>query len=92
MFISFSGKLAKVKESEIETMKRLSAYCQEIELVQSDIKIGEKRKVSYGPLSGYECEVVSYKGKDRILARIESLRQDIMADVPRECLVGETVF
>jgi transcription antitermination factor NusG len=92
MFISFSGKLAKVKDSEIETMKRLIAYCQEIELVQSDIKIGEKRRVSYGPLSGYECEVISYKGKDRVLARIESLRQDIMADVPRGCLVGESIF
>jgi transcription antitermination factor NusG len=92
MFISFGGKLAKVKESEIETMKRLIAYCHQIELAQSEIKIGERRKVMFGPLSGYECEVVSYKGKDRIVARIESLRQDILAEVPRECLVGESVF
>jgi transcription antitermination factor NusG len=91
MFIGFSGKLAMVKESEIETIKQLIANCREIELVQSDIRIGEKRKVRFGPLAGYEGEVISYKGKDRIIVRIESLRQDIMAVVPVECFVGEGI-
>jgi transcription antitermination factor NusG len=92
MFISFGGRLAMVKDSEIETIKQLIAHCHEVELVQSDIKIGEKRKILFGPLSGYDCEAVSYKGKDRIMVRIESLRQDIMAEVPVECLMGESVF
>jgi hypothetical protein len=35
---------------------------------------------------------VSYRGKDKIVVRIESLRQNIMAEVPRECLVGEDVL
>jgi transcription antitermination factor NusG len=91
-FIGFGEKLAMVKDSEIETIKQLIANCREIELVQSDIKIGEKRKLMFGPLSGYDCEVVSYKGKDKIMARIASLRQDIMAEVPVDCLVGETGF
>jgi transcription antitermination factor NusG len=88
-FISFGGKMAIVKDSEIETIRQLITNCKEVELVQSDIKIGERRKVSFGPLSGYGGEVVSYKGKDRIIVRIESLRQDIMAEVPVDCLVRE---
>ncbi|MDR0768299.1 MAG: UpxY family transcription antiterminator [Dysgonamonadaceae bacterium] len=91
-FISFAGKPAMVKDSEIEIIKQLITHCHEIELLQSDIQIGEKRKILFGPLSGYDCEVVSYKGTDKIVARIESLRQDIMAEVPRECLVGKNVF
>jgi transcription antitermination factor NusG len=52
-FINFGGKMAVVKDAEIETIKELIANCKEVELVQSDIKIGERRKVSFGPLSGY---------------------------------------
>ena len=92
MFIRFEGKLAMVKDSEIETIKQLIAHCQGVELVQTDIKIGEKRKITYGPLSGYNCEAVSYKGKDKIIVRIESLRQDIMAEVPVDCLVEESIL
>ncbi|MDR2621464.1 MAG: UpxY family transcription antiterminator [Dysgonamonadaceae bacterium] len=89
MFIGFGGKMAMVKDSEIETIRQLIAHCQEVELAQSDVKIGEKRKISFGLLSGYDCEVVSYRGKDKIMVRIESLRQNIVAEVPREYLVGE---
>lgn len=92
MFISFGGTMAMVRDSEIETIKQLIAHCQEVELVQSDVKIGEKRKIMFGPLSGYDCEAVSYRGKDKIMVRIESLRQDIMAEVPTEYLVGEPVL
>jgi len=92
MFIRFEGKLAMVKDSEIETIKQLIAHCHNVELVQSDIKIGEKRKITYGPLSGYNCEAVSYKGKDKIIVRIESLRQNIMAEVAVDCLIEEPIF
>ncbi|GHU80304.1 transcriptional antiterminator [Bacteroidia bacterium] len=92
LFITFGGKLAVVKDAEIEAIKQLIAYCREIELVQADIKIGEKRKIMFGPLSGYNCEAVYYKGKDRIIVRIESLRQNIMAELVRESLVGEDVL
>ncbi|GHT61331.1 transcriptional antiterminator [Bacteroidia bacterium] len=92
MFISFAGKLAMVRDSEIETIKQLITHCHEVELVQSDIKIGEKRKIMFGPLSGYNCEAVSYRGKDKIMVRIESLRQDIMAEMAVDCLVGEDVL
>lgn len=89
MFVAFGGKLAIVKDSEIETIKQLIAHCGEIKPVRSGLKIEEKRKIMFGPLSGYDCEIVSYEGKDMVMMRIESLRQDIMANVPRECLVGE---
>ena len=92
MFITFGGKLAMVKDSEIETIKQLIAHCREVELVQSDIKIGEKRRISFGPLSGYNCETVSYKGKNKIIVRIESLRQNIMAEVAVDCLMEESIL
>jgi transcription antitermination factor NusG len=87
LFISFGGKLAMVKDSEIEAIKQLIAHCQEVELLQPNVKIGEKRKIMFGPLSGYNCETVSYKGKDKIIVRIESLHLDIMAEMAKEHLI-----
>jgi hypothetical protein len=87
LFISFGGKLAMVKDSEIEAIKQLIAHCREVELLQPDVKIGEKRKIMFGPLSGYNCEAMSYKGKDKIIVRIESLRIDIMAEIAKEYLM-----
>jgi transcription antitermination factor NusG len=92
LFITFGGKLAVVKESEIEVIKQLIMHCREIELIRADIKIGEKRRIMFGPLAGYDCEAVCYKGKDRIIVRIESLRQNIMAEVVKESLVEGDVL
>jgi transcription antitermination factor NusG len=80
-FVRIGGQLSVVRESEIEQIKMLIRHCSNIELVQSDIKIGEKRLITAGPLVGFECETLSYKGKDKIIVRIESLKQNIIAEL-----------
>jgi transcription antitermination factor NusG len=80
-FIKFENKLATVKKSEIENIKQLINNCTNLELLQADIKIGEKRTILSGPLSGLECEIISYKGKNKILVRIDSLQQNIVAEL-----------
>lgn len=80
-FIRFEGKFAIVKESEIEQIKRVIENCSKIELLQSDIKIGEKRKILSGPLSGIECVVIDNKRKNKIIVNINALNQVLIAEV-----------
>ena len=46
-----------------------------------DIQIGQQRKINYGSLAGYNCEVVRYNGKEKERVRIGFLQKHIMAEV-----------
>jgi len=86
-FIRFNNHPAIVKESEIETIKKMIENCSKIELVQQNINIGEKCTIQSGPLAGFECEIVSLSGKNKILVRINSLRQNITAELKAQNLL-----
>jgi transcription antitermination factor NusG len=86
-FIRFNNQPAKVKESEIETIKKMIENCSNIELAQHDIKVGEKHTIQSGVLAGFECEVVSINGKSKILVRIDSLSQNIIAELKVSSLI-----
>jgi transcription antitermination factor NusG len=79
-FIKFENKFAIVKDSEIETIKLLINKSSRIE-VNTEIKTGEKKIITFGPFCGYECEVSSYNGKNKVYVKIESLRQTITAEI-----------
>jgi transcription antitermination factor NusG len=84
-FIQFENKPAVVKD--IEIIKLLIEHCSNVELSNSDIKIGEMKKIISGPLSGYDCKIVSFNGKSRICVEIESLNQIIVAELKYSHLV-----
>jgi transcription antitermination factor NusG len=79
-FIKFENKFAIVKDSEIEMIKLLIDKSSSIE-VNTEIEIGEKKIITSGPFCGYECEVSSYNGKNKVYVSIESLRQVIIAEM-----------
>ncbi|MDR0605400.1 MAG: UpxY family transcription antiterminator [Bacteroidales bacterium] len=80
-FIRFCCQLARVKESEIETIKKLIANCSTLNLSSLNVTVGDKRTILSGPLAGFECEVISIsKGNRKILVRIDSLKQNIIAE------------
>jgi len=80
-FIRFNNKPAIVKETEIDTIKKMIDNCSNIELAKQEIKIGEKRIIQSGALAGFECEIITINGKNRLLVRIDSLRQNITAEL-----------
>jgi len=90
-FIRFNNHPAIVKESEIETIKKMIESCSQIELVQQEIKVGDKRLIQSGPLAGFECEIVSVNGKNKILVRINSLKQNITAELNTSYLLKSIV-
>lgn len=79
-YIRFGKEYARVTKKEIEKIKILLGNFDAIELAPNNLEIGEKRNISFGILSGYECEILNFKGKDKVVVRIESLKQNIVAE------------
>lgn len=91
-YLQFGDTYAKVKNDEIIKIKKILGLkgVSGIESTWSTPQIGERMKINYGSLSGLECEVVRIDNNKKILVRIESIKQNIIATVPTEYLENYT--
>lgn len=83
-YIRFGREYAVVRDNEIEQIKLLLGS-EEIKDVKTAIelpKAGETRKIAYGPLGGLECVVLRADTTSKILVRIDSLKQNLVATIP----------
>lgn len=83
-YIKFGREYAVVRDYEIEQIK-LFIGCDEITEVKTTVelpKVGETRKIVCGPLGGLECEVLRADTTSKILVRIDSLQQSLVATIP----------
>ncbi|KAA2215786.1 UpxY family transcription antiterminator [Maribacter flavus] len=83
-YIRFGNEYATVREKEIEHI-RLLIGDKEITNIETGVKmpkIGDYKKILFGPLKGLECEVLKADNYGKIFVQINSLRQNIMATVP----------
>jgi transcription antitermination factor NusG len=85
-FIKFAGRFATVTETEIDKIKQVVSKCTNVEVCSDDVKIGERRKIMSGFFCGHDCEVIHHKGKDKIVVRIASIQQNLIAEVNISCL------
>jgi len=83
-YISFGKEYARVSDKEIDRIKLIVGTngITEIETNSNLPKIGEVRTINEGALKGLECEVVKVDNTNKIIVRIESLKQNIMATIP----------
>lgn len=83
-YIRFGKEYARVTEKEINKIKLLvdSKEIEGIELNPTFPKIGEMKKIEQGPLSGLDCEIIEAENYNKIIVRISSLRQNILATIP----------
>ncbi|MBA0882475.1 UpxY family transcription antiterminator [Flavobacterium undicola] len=80
-YITIQGKPAIVTDKEIKSIKLFIGELLDVELAPFEICIGEKRKINSGPFLGYDCFIVDYKGKEKVVVRIDSLRSCIIAEI-----------
>lgn len=83
-FLSFGNDYAIVTEKEINQIKLLigAENVTDIEMNSPCLTVGETKKISYGPLKGMECEILKTGNINKIIVKINSLRQNIMATIP----------
>ncbi len=83
-FIKFGREYALAKDEEINRIKFVLGLedLQEVEVIGNLPYPGEIRKIKHGPLSGMDCEIINAKNKNKLLVRIESLRQAVTIKLP----------
>jgi|TARA_B110000495_G_C22945384_1_gene553399 transcription antitermination factor NusG len=87
-FIRFGKEYARVTEKEINQIKFLieNTDAEKIEVDAELPKIGEIKKITHGPLSGLECEVLKTGNVNKIIVRIHSLQQNMIASFSNKYL------
>ncbi|WP_062059831.1 UpxY family transcription antiterminator [Aquimarina longa] len=88
-FIRFGSEFAKVQEHEINSIRHLMKMNVDMKVENLGMvpKVGEFKKIKQGVLDGMDCEIVKIENEDKIVVRIDSIRQSIVATVPSSDLV-----
>jgi len=72
-FIYFSGKIASIPDQQINDLKLLLATDADLEVIDYDIKPGERVLIKAGPFKGIIAELVSVQNKQRIVLRLQNM-------------------
>lgn len=80
-YIRFGSEYATVKNYEIDKIKIFNNTegASDIKVINNPLKVGEIKKINSGPLKGIECEILKVGSNRKIIVRIDSLRQNIIA-------------
>ena len=84
MFLKLRGEKhpAVIPDKQMDAFRFLVDYSEDvIEMVNEDLAVGDLITVIKGPLKGLEGELISFKGSNKIMIRIESLGCALV-DVP----------
>jgi transcriptional antiterminator RfaH len=83
-YIRFGKEFARVTEKEINQIKLLVGEkdITDIEINLRIPKVGDIKKITYGPLKGLECKVKKIGSTNIIIVQIDSLKQNITASIP----------
>lgn len=89
-FVRSEGKIAVIRDIEIERLKQLIGlgYHLEANALERKYKEGDKIKISSGPLKGIEGFVTGTQGDKVIEVLLESIRQCIKVKLPPQLLVS----
>ena len=93
-YIRFGKEYARVTEKEINQIKLLigDKNISDIETNVELPKIGEVKKIAYGSLNGLDCEIIKADNHNKIIVRIDSLQQNIMATIPSYVLSKASII
>ncbi|GAA4197106.1 UpxY family transcription antiterminator [Pedobacter jeongneungensis] len=76
-FIYFSSQIAPIPDQQINDLKLLLATDTDLELIDYDIKPGERVLIKAGPFKGIIAELVSIQNKQRIILRLQNMGYSI---------------
>lgn len=88
-YISFNGRPATVRETEIEIIKRALENETEIEVRAGSIEIGSEVAFESGPFAGYSGKVIKRKGKKHLVVSLESAGVYLLVAIDQMRLVDK---
>ena len=87
-YIRFGTVYARIREEEMDRIKLLLKLdnVTDISLDNVYLKKGESYRIENGPFKGFDCEVLDANSKRKLVVRIDSLQQSIVATIPKHHL------
>jgi transcriptional antiterminator RfaH len=81
-FVWFEGKPVAIAEKQINTIQLLLEGDIDLESLDELFLQGEQVTIDYGPLKGVGGELIDYRGKKRILIRVNEIGKNLVIEVP----------
>lgn len=81
-FVWFEGQPVPIKEKQILTIQLLLEGNVDLEAVDEKFQQGDQVMIDYGPLKGVAGELIDYRGKKKILLRINEIGKNLVIEVP----------
>jgi transcriptional antiterminator RfaH len=81
-FVTFSGKAAPIRNSEIEILKKIMATETEIELTSDELQLGDPVEIIAGKLMGITGELMEYKGNKKVVIKIDHIGYSLILNIP----------
>ena len=81
-FVWFEGKPVPIAEKQIITIQQLLAGDIDLESVEDTFEQGDLVTIDYGTMKGIAGELIDYRGKKRILIRINEIGKNLVIEVP----------
>lgn len=80
--VSFRGEPARLREEEVEQIRRTQEAPDRLSVVDLRPPVGATVTVTEGPMQGLTGEVREHRGQTYVLVRVEAVRQAIKVQVP----------
>lgn len=80
-FVKAGREIVSVRENIIENIRLVVEKCEAVEVISGKLQPGIKAVITYGPLTGLECEVIECRGRQRIVVGINILNRYVLADM-----------
>lgn len=85
-YVRVGNRIARISESIINDVRKVAVNGNDIEISSERFLRGTDLVIKEGPFAGFKCESVQYRGKQKLLVRINDLRQSILLNVPTDIL------
>ncbi len=81
-FVTFSGRAAPIRDSEIEILKKITTTETDLELTSSELQPGDPVEIIAGKLIGITGELIEYKGNKKVIIKIDQIGYSLILNIP----------
>jgi transcriptional antiterminator RfaH len=85
-YVKVGNQIARVCETVINDIRLIVNNGKDIEVSSERLPRGTRLLIKDGPFTGLCCELIQYKGNQKMLVRIDHLKQSILLNLPFENL------
>lgn len=87
-YVRSGRQIAGVSEDIIRNLQLIASnFFDSIEVSAERIQPGSHLLIKDGPFTGFCCEVIQHKGRQKLLVRIELLQRSVLIDMPVDHLM-----